>query len=127
MQALAAAATAASSGSSGSESSQQPAAAARKWPGAKPLPLLLSVGVGLALRFLVPVPAGLTLQGWTLLSIFTSTIAGARRLGAAGAHIRHRFPSPQVCFGEQWEETDEQRRDLLLQGPDFMQACSYPA
>ena len=44
--------------------------------GAKPLPLLASVAVGLALRFLVPVPAGVTLQAWTLLSIFTSTIVG---------------------------------------------------
>jgi DASS family divalent anion:Na+ symporter len=76
MQATAAAAVAAASG--GEQASQPAPAAARKWPGAKPLPLLLSVGVGLALRFLVPVPAGLTLQGWTLLSIFVSTIAGAR-------------------------------------------------
>jgi DASS family divalent anion:Na+ symporter len=46
------------------------------WPGAKPLPLLISVSLGLALRFLVPVPNGLSQQGWTLLAIFTSTIAG---------------------------------------------------
>jgi divalent anion:Na+ symporter, DASS family len=50
--------------------SQQP------WPGAKPIPLALSVGAGLALRFLVPVPAGLTPSAWSLLSIFVATIAG---------------------------------------------------
>ncbi|KAL4428826.1 hypothetical protein ABPG77_005264 [Micractinium sp. CCAP 211/92] len=46
------------------------------WPGAKPVPFLAAVGIGLALRFLVPIPAGITVQAWTLLSIFVSTIAG---------------------------------------------------
>lgn len=46
------------------------------WPGAKPVPFLAAVGLGLALRFLVPIPAGITVQAWTLLSIFVSTIAG---------------------------------------------------
>jgi DASS family divalent anion:Na+ symporter len=41
--------------------------------------LAASVGLGLALRFLVPVPVGITMQAWTLLSIFVSAIAGARR------------------------------------------------
>jgi hypothetical protein len=50
----------------------------KPWPGIKPVPLLLSAAVGLALRFLVPIPAGLTTQAWTLLSIFVSTIAGRR-------------------------------------------------
>ena len=45
--------------------------------GAEPVPLAASVGLGLALRFLVPAPAGITLQAWTLLSIFVSAIAGA--------------------------------------------------
>ena len=40
------------------------------------MPALLSIGFGLALRFLVPIPEGITLQAWTLLSIFASTIAG---------------------------------------------------
>ncbi|EFN55902.1 hypothetical protein CHLNCDRAFT_56149 [Chlorella variabilis] len=44
--------------------------------GAKPVPFLAAVGLGLALRFLVPIPAGITVQAWTLLSIFVSTIAG---------------------------------------------------
>lgn len=57
-----------------------PPALAPAWPGAKPIPLLLSVGIGLVMRFLVPVPAGITLQAWTLLSIFVSTIAGQPQL-----------------------------------------------
>ena len=48
----------------------------KPWPGIKLVPLLGSVAVGLALRFLVPVPTGLSTQAWTLLSIFVSTIAG---------------------------------------------------
>lgn len=44
--------------------------------GAKPVPFLMAVGLGLALRFLVPIPVGITVQAWTLLSIFVSTIAG---------------------------------------------------
>jgi DASS family divalent anion:Na+ symporter len=46
------------------------------WPGAKPAPLAASLALGLALRFLVPAPAGISPQGWSLLAIFTSTIAG---------------------------------------------------
>ena len=49
----------------------------KPWPGIKPVPLLASVAVGMVLRFLVPVPTGLSTQAWTLLSIFVSTIAGA--------------------------------------------------
>ncbi len=44
--------------------------------GAKPVPLLLSIAVGAALRFLIPIPQGITVQAWTLLSIFVSTITG---------------------------------------------------
>lgn len=44
--------------------------------GAKPVPLLLSIAIGAALRFLVPIPEGITVQAWTLLSIFVSTITG---------------------------------------------------
>jgi len=47
------------------------------------VPFAASVGLGLALRFLVPIPAGITLQAWSLLSIFVSAIAGAARLPAA--------------------------------------------
>jgi DASS family divalent anion:Na+ symporter len=44
--------------------------------GAKLLPLIASVAVGLAVRFLAPRPAEVTPQAWQLLSIFLSTIAG---------------------------------------------------
>lgn len=40
------------------------------------MPLALSVLAGLFVRFLLPIPEGLTAQSWTLLSIFVSTIAG---------------------------------------------------
>lgn len=53
-----------------------PAPPAFKWSGAKPVPFLLSVGVGLVLRYLVPVPDGVTPQSWQLLAIFLSTIVG---------------------------------------------------
>eukprot|EP00897_Mesotaenium_endlicherianum_P008240 jgi/Mesen1/7444/ME000389S06784 len=46
------------------------------WQGVKPIPFVLSVGIGLVLRFLVPVPAGVTKQAWHLLAIFLSTITG---------------------------------------------------
>ena len=48
----------------------------KPWPGVKIVPLLGSAAIGLALRFLVPIPSGLSTQAWTLLSIFVSTIAG---------------------------------------------------
>ena len=52
----------------------------KPWPGVKVVPLLGSAAIGLALRFLVPIPSGLSTQAWTLLSIFVSTIAGASAL-----------------------------------------------
>lgn len=45
--------------------------------------MLASIGLGLAVRFLVPIPPEISLQAWTLLSIFVSTIAG--RYAGAGA------------------------------------------
>ncbi|XP_057852098.1 dicarboxylate transporter 2.1, chloroplastic [Cryptomeria japonica] len=44
--------------------------------GAKPLPFVISVAVGLIVRFLVPKPLGVSLQAWQLLAIFLSTITG---------------------------------------------------
>ncbi|KAL4196455.1 hypothetical protein AMTRI_Chr04g183270 [Amborella trichopoda] len=44
--------------------------------GAKPLPFILSVAVGLVVRYLVPKPVEVTTQAWQLLSIFLSTITG---------------------------------------------------
>lgn len=57
--------------------------------GAKPVPLLLSVAIGAALRFLVPIPSGITVQAWTLLSIFVSTITGKHT--AADLQQAHMF------------------------------------
>ncbi|XP_078162638.1 dicarboxylate transporter 2.1, chloroplastic isoform X1 [Carex rostrata] len=44
--------------------------------GAKLVPLVISVGIGLAVRFLVPKPVEVTQQAWQLLAIFLSTVAG---------------------------------------------------
>lgn len=44
--------------------------------GAKPIPFLLSISIGLIVRFFVPKPVEVTAQAWQLLSIFLSTIAG---------------------------------------------------
>lgn len=44
--------------------------------GVKLVPFALSVGIGLIVRFLVPIPPEVTVQAWQLLSIFLSTIAG---------------------------------------------------
>ncbi|GFP86781.1 dicarboxylate transporter 2.1 chloroplastic [Phtheirospermum japonicum] len=44
--------------------------------GAKPIPLIISIAVGVAVRFFVPKPPDVTPQAWQLLSIFLSTIAG---------------------------------------------------
>ena len=54
----------------------QPEGSSPVWPGAKIAPLLASVSLGLVLNYLVPTPEGITQQGWALLSIFVSTIAG---------------------------------------------------
>ncbi|CAI8585111.1 unnamed protein product [Vicia faba] len=44
--------------------------------GAKPIPFLISISIGLIVRFFVPKPVEVTAQAWQLLSIFLSTIAG---------------------------------------------------
>ncbi|KAE8009230.1 hypothetical protein FH972_005679 [Carpinus fangiana] len=44
--------------------------------GAKPIPFLISISIGLIVQFLVPKPPEVSPQGWQLLSIFISTIAG---------------------------------------------------
>ncbi|CAM0911421.1 unnamed protein product [Alopecurus aequalis] len=63
--------------SAGPEPEPAPApAAAPASAGAKLLPLIASIAVGLAVRFLAPRPPEVTPQAWQLLSIFLSTIAG---------------------------------------------------
>ncbi|XP_010266911.1 PREDICTED: dicarboxylate transporter 2.1, chloroplastic-like [Nelumbo nucifera] len=44
--------------------------------GAKLIPLVISVAIGVIVRFFVPKPVEVTPQAWQLLSIFLSTIAG---------------------------------------------------
>ncbi|TYK29926.1 dicarboxylate transporter 2.1 [Cucumis melo var. makuwa] len=44
--------------------------------GAKPIPFLISIAIGLIVRFAVPKPVEVSAQAWQLLSIFLSTIAG---------------------------------------------------
>ncbi|KDD72966.1 sodium:sulfate symporter, partial [Helicosporidium sp. ATCC 50920] len=39
-------------------------------------PVHQSVGIGLAIRYVLPIPAGMDKSAWTLLAIFVSTIAG---------------------------------------------------
>ncbi|GFH07983.1 uncharacterized protein HaLaN_02877, partial [Haematococcus lacustris] len=76
---------AASAASAGDGSAQQPATngavpsppSAPAAPiGVKVVPALQAIAVGLAIRFLAPIPAGVSEQGWTLLSIFVTTILG---------------------------------------------------
>ena len=55
------------------------AAAAAEKPSLTPIklvPAAASIALGLAIRFLLPIPAGVTEQAWSLLSIFVGTIAG---------------------------------------------------
>ncbi|XP_040966085.1 dicarboxylate transporter 2.1, chloroplastic isoform X3 [Gossypium hirsutum] len=44
--------------------------------GAKLLPFLISISIGLIVRFLIPIPVEVTLQAWQLFAIFLSTITG---------------------------------------------------
>ncbi|KAK4490390.1 hypothetical protein RD792_001066 [Penstemon davidsonii] len=46
------------------------------WNGAKPLPFLICITLGLIIRFAVPKPHAVTHKAWSLLSIFITTIAG---------------------------------------------------
>ncbi|KAL3538682.1 hypothetical protein ACH5RR_002048 [Cinchona calisaya] len=57
-------------------STSEPTATTITQRGAKVIPLIISVSIGLIVRFLVPKPPDVTPQGWQLLSIFLSTIAG---------------------------------------------------
>ncbi|KAL2903147.1 Dicarboxylate transporter 2.1 chloroplastic [Bienertia sinuspersici] len=47
-----------------------------EWHGVKPVPLLSALLIGLIIRFAVPKPSKVSTQAWTLLAIFTATIAG---------------------------------------------------
>jgi hypothetical protein len=45
--------------------------------GVKWVPAIISIAVGLVVRYLVPIPVGVTVQAWQLLSIFLATVTGA--------------------------------------------------
>ncbi|KAL6959431.1 cytochrome P450-dit2 [Sarracenia purpurea var. burkii] len=49
---------------------------ARRWTGAKPIPLAISVAIGVIFRFAVPKPAHVSKEAWQLLAIFLATITG---------------------------------------------------
>ncbi|RVW39871.1 Dicarboxylate transporter 2.1, chloroplastic [Vitis vinifera] len=44
--------------------------------GAKLIPFIISISIGLIVRFLVPKPVQVSMQAWQLLAIFLSTVAG---------------------------------------------------
>ncbi|KAL9160775.1 hypothetical protein ABFS82_08G223000 [Erythranthe guttata] len=48
----------------------------RRFKGAKPLPLLICIAIGLTLRFAVPKPHSLSPEAWSLLAIFITTVSG---------------------------------------------------
>jgi len=65
------------------------ATSAPAWKGAKLKPMLMSIGVGLLIRFVIPIPDGITVQGWSTLALFASTIAGI---------VTSPLPPPGVAF-----------------------------
>ncbi|KAJ9564653.1 hypothetical protein OSB04_000619 [Centaurea solstitialis] len=48
----------------------------RNWQGAKPIPLAISISVGIIVSFAVPKPSQLSTKAWHLFAIFLTTIAG---------------------------------------------------
>lgn len=44
--------------------------------GVKLVPALVALAVGLAIRFVIPIPTGVSAQAWSLLAIFAATIVG---------------------------------------------------
>lgn len=59
------------------------------WKGAKLGPMAISVGVGLLIRFLIPIPAGVSPQGWSILALFVATVCGI---------VTQPLPAPGVAF-----------------------------
>ncbi|RDY08666.1 Dicarboxylate transporter 2.1, chloroplastic, partial [Mucuna pruriens] len=62
--------------SKGPQSQSQSQPQPQPLQGAKPIPFVISICIGLIVRFLVPKPVQVTAEAWQLLSIFLSTIAG---------------------------------------------------
>jgi DASS family divalent anion:Na+ symporter len=59
------------------------------WNGAKPLPMAISVGLGLIIRYVIPKPAHVTLEAWSMLALFASTVCGV---------VTQPLPAPGVTF-----------------------------
>lgn len=64
-------------------------AAPSSWQGAKLKPLALCVAVGLFIRFVLPVPAGVPPEGWSILALFVATVLGI---------VTQPLPAPGVAF-----------------------------
>ena len=88
------------------------------WKGAKIIPALISIAVGLVVKFIVPCPAAVLPQAWTLLAIFLSTITGlvltplpvGAWVGLSRCHQLHRVLA--VLPGRR-QEHDPRARALL--------------
>ncbi|CAE7243453.1 DIT2-1, partial [Symbiodinium pilosum] len=76
-----------SAGRAGSQAEAPPGR--RRWKGAAPVPTAISVSIGLIIRFLCPVPEGVSTQGWSILALFVATVAGI---------VTQPLPSPGVAF-----------------------------
>ncbi len=61
-------------------------------------PALACIAIGLAVRFLIPIPAGVLPEAWTLLATFCATIAGkpalARHMLGVQQHSQLMAPGP---------------------------------
>merc|ERR1719265_976471 len=59
------------------------------WKGAKPVPSAVCIFLGLFIRFVLPVPETVSVQGWSVFALFVATVAG---IGAQP------LPAPGVAF-----------------------------
>eukprot|EP00434_Breviolum_minutum_P001268 symbB.v1.2.001113.t1/scaffold46.1/size430244/4 len=60
-----------------------------KHKGCKPVPTAITVGIGLFIRFLLPIPEGVSAQGWSILALFVATVCGI---------VTRPLPAPGVAF-----------------------------
>ncbi|CAE6917152.1 DIT2-1, partial [Symbiodinium sp. CCMP2592] len=77
------------SGRAGSQPPKSPQSR-RRWAGAAPVPTAISVGIGLIIRFVCPVPEGVSAQGWSILALFVATVTGI---------VTQPLPSPGSIVG----------------------------
>eukprot|EP00435_Cladocopium_sp_Y103_P049499 s2195_g14.t4 len=60
-----------------------------RWKGCEPVPTAITVGVGLFIRFMLPIPEGVSQQGWSILALFVATVVGI---------VTRPLPAPGVAF-----------------------------